>query len=455
MSDDLLQLTVGNVPNSFQPRTDDGAFLNMKVATHTRVNSSGVTERLVKAAKLADFGIIRRFIDGGADPNTCSSIGDSILQIIIEKNGYCTTQNSKTRKKISPDEEGAILKIVQFLLLRGANPSCSSRCNGITPLHVASNAGYVNIVRVLLQAGASLMDISNKGLTALHFACIHGYPSIVALLCKHAKNLALSDIINLASISGESALHIASRAPNRSEVMVHSLLVNKAVTTIQNNLGSTPLHIAAENGNTTACRWLLGSDTISTDYNHLNQTAIELANIQDYTGNTALHLACIGGFVGIVKVLLAAGANTNILNTKFVAGFDRKNNQPIHCAATHGRFECLEALIAAGASVTTRNEGWRTPSKLALLGGHKVCYASLCKAERKATRREQWLIARGAIAAAVTVSITASNSAFQAWEIANKETNDAKANYTFATWDEKTRPIISKFNSHDARHIYS
>ncbi|XP_011502231.1 PREDICTED: tonsoku-like protein isoform X2 [Ceratosolen solmsi marchali] len=74
---------------------------------------------------------------------------------------------------------------------------------GWTPLHEASNHGYVDIVRQLVHAGANVNDPGGTncdGVTALHDAAANGHTAVVQLLLDNGANP------NLLTSSGESAL---------------------------------------------------------------------------------------------------------------------------------------------------------------------------------------------------------------------------------------------------------
>ena len=74
-------------------------------------------------------------------------------------------------------------------------------------------------------------------------------------------------------------------------------------------------------------------------------------------GSTPLHLAATNGDSGPLKALIAAGADVNAR--------DREDNTPLHMAAYAGRPEAARLLLEAGADVNAKSLGGRTPLSLA------------------------------------------------------------------------------------------
>lgn len=62
---------------------------------------------------------------------------------------------------------------------------------------------------------------------------------------------------------------------------------------------------------------------------------------------SALHRACIGGHVGIAKLLLKNTADPNLQ--------DKESNTPLHYAAMVGSEACCAALLAGGAQLNIMN----------------------------------------------------------------------------------------------------
>jgi ankyrin repeat protein len=77
---------------------------------------------------------------------------------------------------------GDFADAVELLLQRGADANVQGTLEGFTPLMTAAAEGLVEVVRLLLAAGAD-RDLEDKdGDTALSFARQNGHAEVVALL---------------------------------------------------------------------------------------------------------------------------------------------------------------------------------------------------------------------------------------------------------------------------------
>lgn len=102
--------------------------------------------------------------------------------------------------------------------------------------------------------------------------------------------------VDLTDSFGHTALHYATCSPPTMVV----LLKTKPNIAIKNNVGDTPLHVHAAEGNTEQCQLLLAAKA---DPNATNNA-----------GNTPLMSAVSAGKPQVVTILLAAGADHKIAN---------------------------------------------------------------------------------------------------------------------------------------------
>ncbi len=163
------------------------------------------------------------------------------------------------------------------------------------------------------------------------------------------------------NISLNEALHMAVRSGNLNEV--DKLLASGADVNARDTLGGTPLLDAAWAGNVEIARVLL-------------QHGADVNAVHREAGSTALEYAVLTGRTAIVKLLLAAGANTarryrydqTVLHLAAARGFpqilellvnsrialnpvDVNGNTPLDEAVLHNQAESVRFLIAHGADV--------------------------------------------------------------------------------------------------------
>ena len=73
------------------------------------------------------------------------------------------------------------LDVVRLLLEAGAQKDIVMQ-DGATALHLAAQNGHLDVVRLLLEAGAHKDTVMQDGATALHLAAQNGHSDVVRLL---------------------------------------------------------------------------------------------------------------------------------------------------------------------------------------------------------------------------------------------------------------------------------
>ena len=151
------------------------------------------------------------------------------------------------------------------------------------------------------------------------------------------------------------------------------------------DMGRTPLHYAATEGQLEAARLLLraGADIDAED--NWNKTPLFLAvceeplvidhtpmvtfliqmganaNYADHAGDTPLHMACAFGDPGSDFALLQSGAKANVQNNR--------GNTPLHDSVISRDVKPVRMLLAHGADTAIRNNEGLTAQELALREG--------------------------------------------------------------------------------------
>lgn len=199
--------------------------------------------------------------------------------------------NEKLRTPLMEAARNGYKDIAQILIDAGANIHDMS--GGSTPLHNAVFGGNSAIVDLLIKRGVDLeVHDDHQENTALILASYYGDIEIVKLLLDAGANPNLFD---------EEQKTALSHAADKGYLEIVKLLINAhAAIDTQNENGHTPLMFAARAGHAAIVEFLIR--------NHAQ------INMRDNEGNTALHLAIKEGHPHVVKLLLNAGALTTIPN---------------------------------------------------------------------------------------------------------------------------------------------
>jgi ankyrin repeat protein len=224
--------------------------------------------------------------------------------------------------------------LARLLLANGLSPSTVFDGNA-TPLHLASGRRAIDVVRLLLEAGANANCCDYLGNTALQDAAGRGQLACVREL------IALTDRNNT-SVDGSNALHL-SICGNHLEcfkLLLPHFADNIDVRTVKSrNPAAT-----------------------GQPYNH-----------------TPLQLACEGGYHAMVKALLAAGASRTARNNTEISC--------LHSASEYGHLACVTLLIGRPDNqkisleeIDARDSKGRTPLFMAARNGHRYCCAALLAA---------------------------------------------------------------------------
>ncbi|GAA5828034.1 hypothetical protein JCM3770_002113, partial [Rhodotorula araucariae] len=122
---------------------------------------------------------------------------------------------------------------------------------GNTALMAAATTGNLEIVKLLIGAGADVTAANEKGATALHYAASKGHVSVGRMLISKGAD------INARDRASQLPLHRA--ATTGSLPFIHLILASKSPTkpekprlNLSDRAGNTPLHLAVESGHAEA-----------------------------------------------------------------------------------------------------------------------------------------------------------------------------------------------------------
>ncbi|XP_062609750.1 ankyrin repeat and SOCS box protein 8-like isoform X1 [Saccostrea cucullata] len=116
--------------------------------------SSGKTA-LMYAVQEKNLAIVQAIVDAGADVSLKDVKGGTALEICLLSGGR--TANTD---------------IVKALLQAGSDPNAENLYKA-TPLMLAAGTGQLEVINLLLDAGADINHEDNKGKTAFHISCEH------------------------------------------------------------------------------------------------------------------------------------------------------------------------------------------------------------------------------------------------------------------------------------------
>ena len=234
----------------------------------------------------------------------------------------CNEAVQRNNMYSQPDENGlqllhyaaqyGLARIVEILITTfECQPDCRGVGNpvaGITPLHLASANGHLEVVRKLLDNGSDPFCTVQGSYNAFHVACVYGHIEIVRELISKKPLCPLEE-----DNKGVTLLHIACRFGHPS--IVHYLITEMRCIPrydVTQNQGFSPLHCACMGGNLKVVKEVAKCMTVW----YPSKTV---------SGTTPLHLACRGGHTETVKYLVSEmKCNTTIQ--------DRNDFYPVHYA---------------------------------------------------------------------------------------------------------------------------
>ena len=244
---------------------------------------------------------------------------------------------------------------------------------GRSPLHWACRSGTLEVVKMLVTAGAGVRVACNFGNTCLIFAAYHGHTETVRYL------LGLEDVdVNHAANDGWSPLVCAARQkhPDVIQVLIAAgadiEARDKGLTTslifacqkgdhqivkmlveagarvrARDDKGRSCLMMAAGFGHTETVRYLVGLPDIDV-----------VRDAKDEDDYTAVLVAAEQHRPDVMEALIDAGADT-----------ETKSNALL-VASRFGKLEVVKVLLKAGASVCVANNKGDTCLTLAAASGH-------------------------------------------------------------------------------------
>lgn len=237
-------------------------------------------------------------------------------------------------------------------LIESEKQRCSAILDFDRALRAASEKGFENAVRLLLDAGASIDHRDRHGETALHLASSGGYEETVQLLLRRRAN------VNIVNVNYWNPLQEASVRGH--EEVVRLLLDGGANLRHENQDGDTALHLASGSGHVNIVRLLLdrgadlgtpgrGSGTVLLRASASGQKDVVNILLQrganmEKEGSAALIGACIGGREDMVDFWLNKGVEIDSVQKE-------SGENALQAACQYGRRNIVQLLLCRGANV--------------------------------------------------------------------------------------------------------
>ncbi|GFT61989.1 short transient receptor potential channel 2 [Nephila pilipes] len=292
--------------------------------------------------------------------------------------------------------KGSVAVIKELMKFNRSMVTSARNLTGNTALHLAASGGHAEVVKVLIEAGSSATEENADGYTALHFAAKDGHVKVLQAL-KSAVSWRVCS-----KKTGMTALHVAASCGQTEFVQEMLTQIPATIpserpgdTSLSDDYGFTPLHLAAESGHEGVVRVLLNSSGVQTDAATVTQGILpmhlaargghlavaglllsrstEQLQTADKQGRTPLHMAAAQGHREMVGLLLGQGADINVA--------DNNGWTALHYTTRHGFLDVVQLLVNSGASPTAATSDGKVPLCLAAAAGHYDVLNYLLKKE--------------------------------------------------------------------------
>jgi len=229
------------------------------------------------------------------------------------------------------------LEEMEKALAAGGSVNHKDHVEGYTALHHAASHGNVHMVKKLIEEHkADVMARSNTGRTPLHLAVRDGHHKVMVYLIEQAGTDPKAK-----TSANESLCHKACFLGDAN--FLRYVIEKGAAVDEADQLGSTPLMVAAEDGKVECMEVLLALENVS-------------VNGQGPDNRTPLHVAATWGHDAAIDLLIKHKASVN--------GQDNHGNTPLHEACKKNKLGAVKHLMGAGADPSIKNNEGQTPGEL-------------------------------------------------------------------------------------------
>ncbi|TGZ57880.1 Ankyrin repeat domain-containing protein 17 [Temnothorax longispinosus] len=355
---------------------------------------------LMEAASAGHVDIVSLLIAHGADVNAQSTSGNTPLMYgcagghegvvcaLLNAGANVEDHNENGHTPLMEAASAGHVQVAKILLDNGAGINTHSNEFKESALTLACYKGHLEMVRFLLEAGADQEHKTDEMHTALMEASMDGHVEVARLLLDSGAQ------VNMPTDSFESPLTLAACG---GHVDLAMLLIERGANIEEvNDEGYTPLMEAAREGHEEMVALLLSQGA------NINAQTEE-------TQETALTLACCGGFLEVADFLIKAGADielgasTPLMEAAQEGHLDlvryllesaadvhaqtQTGDTALTYACENGHTDVADLLLQFGADLEHESEGGRTPLMKACRAGH-LCTVQFLISKRADVNRQ-------------------------------------------------------------------
>ena len=250
-------------------------------------------------------------------------------------------KQDKLNKRLYDAVSGNRISEIEQLLKQGADVNAQNK-NGWTPLRMAVNKGFLEIVKLLIKNGADVNAKDEDGCTPLHEAIGEGCYDIAKLLIENGAD------VNAKVFDGWTPLHLAALWDKIDIVKV--LIENGVDPFIKNKDGKTALDLCKDK----AIREQLKK--YMEDYESILE---EITKEKEYSvfGEPLLDATYNSDLIEVKKCVFSGKYNIDVQ--------DDKGYTPLMYAIMDHNFNIVEFLVKNGADINLCNFKGQSPLKIA------------------------------------------------------------------------------------------
>ncbi|KAF5280679.1 hypothetical protein FQA39_LY05327 [Lamprigera yunnana] len=337
------------------------------------------------------------------DPEKSLELGHHILKAHVYRNMTFQTVSSRELQaywvaESSENVSAAIcnlrniyspnVKVSRLFLLAGGSPNFITTYLGNAPiLCMYAYEGIIPMVSLLLEFGANVELTNSQGSTALSLASAKGHCDVVRQLIAAGASPGHPDT------AGQCALVHAARNGFLNVVgylLACDWIVKNSEHVELSEAAQQALIAAAGQGHTDIVEYLLDMAEVNVD------------NVDNLTGETALTLASSNGCHNVCTALINRGANISVTN--------RKEMTPLLLSVKEGHWAIGEKLLQNHAALEQCDASGRTPLMLAASEGHVGLIellldkgAAIEKQDKEGLTSLSWSCLRGKLQATQTL----------------------------------------------------